>query len=139
MDRVRREQSQYYFSHLDVMRNVAQGDAGEARRLQPARMAAGLPLLRFPVVLGDANDKQSLLFDRGGVALGVSGMYPGTVSSIPQIAPRLAEGRFPRAEHLARCLVTLPTHSLVTAADRERICSLVNEMFRQRQQERIAS
>jgi hypothetical protein len=120
------------------MRNVAQGDAGEARRLQPARMAAGLPLLRFPVVLGDANDKRRLLFDRGGVRLGVSGMYPATVSPIPQIAPRL-ETRFPRAEYLARCLVTLPTHSLVTAADRERICSLVNEMFRQHQQERIAS
>jgi dTDP-4-amino-4,6-dideoxygalactose transaminase len=139
MDAVRRDQSQYYLSHLEVMRTAAQGDTGEARLLQPARLAVGLPLLRFPVVLRNANDKQRLLFDRGGVGLGVSGMYPGAVSSIPQIAPRLADTRFPRAEALARCLVTLPTHSLVTAVDRERICSLVNEMFRQHQQERIAS
>jgi hypothetical protein len=53
-------------------------------------------------------------------------MYPTSVGAIPQLQGRLSETHFPRAERMARSLVTLPTHPLVTARDRHRISAAVN-------------
>ena len=115
----RREQSAYYFANLDAMTRIY-------GREQPARMARGVPLLRFPLLVANADVKRRVLSERGGSALGMSGMYPDTVASIPQLAGHLPAGRFPRAEEIATTLVTLPTHPLVSNSDRSRICALVN-------------
>jgi dTDP-4-amino-4,6-dideoxygalactose transaminase len=85
----------------------------------------GVAHLRYPVVLADPAMKDSLLNERDGGAVGVSAMYPASVGAIPQLQGRLGEYHFPRAERMARTLVTLPTHPLVTIADRERICAAV--------------
>jgi perosamine synthetase len=54
------------------------------------------------------------------VAVGVAGMYPEPLYKLAELAPLLVErgDRLPGAEELARWLVTLPTHSLVTPQDR---------------------
>jgi len=45
---------------------------------------------------------------------------------LPQVRHRLVRaGRWPGAEELVRQLVTLPTHSLVSAADREDLLRLL--------------
>jgi dTDP-4-amino-4,6-dideoxygalactose transaminase len=85
--------------------------------------------LRFPVVLAEPAWKQTLLRERDGESLGISPMYPTSVGAIRQLRGRLAEYDFPRADAVARSLVTLPTHPLVTARDRERICAAVKTVM----------
>ena len=59
--------------------------------------------------------------------LGVTPGYPTTLAAPPPVRERLtrASGRWPGAEELVRQLVTLPTHSLVSAAEREALARLV--------------
>lgn len=106
---IRRDHVRFYASHVDGLRP---GHADDA-------------YLRYPVLLPDDGSKARLL-DRAG-DLGVSAMYPASVCAIPQLAPSLGRLAVPNADRLARTLVTLPTHPLVTATDRERIVALVNQ------------
>ncbi len=61
--------------------------------------------------------------------LGIAPGYPATLSELPALRARLAPasraGRFAGAETLVRELVTLPTHSLVTPAERRTIIGLL--------------
>lgn len=60
-------------------------------------------------------------------ALGVAPTYPSVLAAIPQVQARLVgpERAWPGAETLARELVTLPTHSLLGARDREALGRLL--------------
>ena len=129
LDAVRRENSEYYASHLHT---------ADGRGLQPLRVPLGTACLRFPVLLREPGDKRRL-FEQGGAALGMSPMYPATVAAIPQLTGRLRETSFPRAEAVAASLVTLPTHPLVTEVDRARICALLNDSSLCGQDARLAS
>jgi dTDP-4-amino-4,6-dideoxygalactose transaminase len=131
LDSIRREHSEYYLRHLDVFAEDA-----SVRSRQPA--GPGVALLRFPLLL-EPGLKQPLLAEERGVRLGMSGMYPATVAAIPQLAGRLPQVSFPRAEAVADTLVTLPTHPLVSEADRAAICARVNDAGRRRQRTRRAS
>lgn len=110
LNRVRREHASFYLSHV---RNV-RGDRA-------------IPYLRFPVLLEGSGVKNRLLVGQNGMALGMSGMYPATVAAIPELRGRLPETRFPEAERVAASLVTLPTHPLLSEADRDAVCALVNQ------------
>jgi dTDP-4-amino-4,6-dideoxygalactose transaminase len=110
LDAIRRRNTSHYAAHID--------GAWQDRR--------GIACLRFPVVLSDAARKQRLLNEQDGTALGICSMYPASVARIPRLQGRLREYDFPRAERVARSLVTLPTHPLVSARDRARICAAVN-------------
>ena len=59
--------------------------------------------------------------------LGVMPGYPATLVALAPVRERLARpaGRWPGAEDLVRQLVTLPTHSWVSTADREKILRLL--------------
>lgn len=61
------------------------------------------------------------------VRLGVVPSYPSTLAALPQLAGRLVRvtERWPGAEELVRRLVTVPTHSLLTAGDREALARLL--------------
>jgi dTDP-4-amino-4,6-dideoxygalactose transaminase len=131
LDSVRREHSEYYLQHLDVF-----AEDNIVRSRQPA--GSGVALLRFPLLL-EPGLKQRLLAEPHGVRLGMSGMYPATVAAIPQLGGRLPQISFPRAEAVASTLVTLPTHPLVTEADRAVICARVNDACRRQQWTRRAS
>ena len=71
--------------------------------------------LRFPVRLTVGGEAFSTRFR----ALGVAPGYPTSLFELSAVQERLVGGvqRFPGAEALARELVTLPTHSLLTAPD----------------------
>jgi len=85
------------------------GTAGYLRL--PLRLTCGLDALADPG-----------LARRIGVAAG----YPTTLAALPQVRQRLVgTGRWPGAEDLVRQLVTLPTHSLVSPADREGLLRLL--------------
>lgn len=108
LNEVRRAHGAYYLAHI----------AG-------ARGGASVPYLRFPVLFDDADVRRRVLADERARAVGISRMYPGTIGTIAQLQARLTERVFPRAERVAATLVTLPTHSLLTEADRDRVCAVI--------------
>ncbi|HKV71480.1 MAG TPA: hypothetical protein VJN62_09550, partial [Gemmatimonadales bacterium] len=78
----------------------------------PAGGAAGF--LRLPLRLAREHETDDV-----PVALGVARSYPSTLGVLPALKGHFAgAGALPGAESLARGLVTAPTHSRVTAADR---------------------
>ncbi len=83
--------------------------------------------LRFPAVLTDEKNRRYILNE--GHKLGISGMYPGTVSSIPELQPSLADDlrECPVSRRIASKLVTLPTHFGVKDSDIKKIADLVRE------------
>ena len=61
------------------------------------------------------------------LALGITRSYPKTLGALPVVRERLVgpAGPLPGAEELAARLVTLPTHSRLTEADRARLAETV--------------
>jgi len=58
--------------------------------------------------------------------LGVGRSYPGTLADLPELAPHLLAGKAcPGARRLVRELVTLPTHTRVSARERGELARLL--------------
>lgn len=98
-----------------VMRDVAE----QSRQIDTVRAVESgeSGYLRFPVLLrGDMHD---------GIALGIARGYPNPLSLEPEIQPCLVASSEPLhgAHELARRLVTLPTHHMVTSSDLERLAA----------------
>jgi hypothetical protein len=110
LNRARRDNAEFYVRNIRAARNYGED----------------VPYLRFPLVLRDPETKWRLLYENGGCALGLSGMYPTSVAGVRQLQGRIPDRRLAEAERVAASLVTLPTHPLVSDRDREKICSLVN-------------
>lgn len=90
-------------------------EAGIAGATIPAGGTAGF--LRLPLRL--TRDHEA---DAVPVALGVARSYPTTLGVLPALKGHFAgAGALPGAESLARGLVTVPTHSRITAGDRRAI------------------
>jgi perosamine synthetase len=101
---------------------LSTGRAGRPIQPQPG---ADPGYLRFPLrmtrgVLGFPG------LDRA-VRLGLAPVYPSPLSALPDLRGRLERHRpsWPGAEELAKRLVTLPTHSRISPADRARLLRLV--------------
>jgi dTDP-4-amino-4,6-dideoxygalactose transaminase len=80
--------------------------------------------LRFPLRL--PTGVESLAGE--AVHLGVAPSYPAPLSRLPQLAScrrSVGSDQFPGAEELARTLVTLPTHSLMLARERQGILRML--------------
>jgi dTDP-4-amino-4,6-dideoxygalactose transaminase len=60
--------------------------------------------------------------------LGIAASYPSTLAVLPQVRAGMSrtDSRWPGAEELVCDLVTLPTHSRVTAAERAQVLHLLN-------------
>ena len=95
----------------------------DVRTIMP--VAGGSPgFLRLPLLLarGLGGFADAGLARRVGVARG----YPTTLAALAPVAQRLVQkGHWPGAEQLVRELVTLPTHSWVSEADREGLVRLL--------------
>lgn len=93
---------------------------GSGSRVRPIRaLADGTPgYLRLPLRLADGLAGFSQ--PAAAMRLGLAPSYPSILPAIPQIGPWVddASSSWPGAEELVRTLCTVPTHSLVTAADR---------------------
>ncbi|MDQ3557287.1 MAG: hypothetical protein M3409_11010, partial [Gemmatimonadota bacterium] len=57
---------------------------------------------------------------RAALRLGITASYPSTLAALPEVRRRLADepGSYPGADSLVRELVTVPTHSRVSTAER---------------------
>ena len=109
---VRRANSDYYLNRVPTLHDFG----------------AGIPYLRFPVVL-DGERKRRVFRDLDGTSVGINGMYPSPVSRIPELVGRFRMGDFPEAERVAESLITLPTHPLVSEQDRARVCALLESVM----------
>jgi perosamine synthetase len=86
--------------------------------------------LRLPLLL--ARGWASILDPRRAQRLGVAPGYPSTLARLESVRARLAnpDQRWPGAEALVRELLTLPTHSRVSPAERRAILELLRRSGR---------
>jgi dTDP-4-amino-4,6-dideoxygalactose transaminase len=115
----------------------------EARRARAAALAAALrdvpglrmpgpaagaepACLRFPLLAEAPLDRDALVARLTAAGIGATTSYPGAILDIPELQPLLAgQPPTPGARHVARHIVTLPTHPYVTMEDVRRIGELV--------------
>jgi perosamine synthetase len=78
--------------------------------------------LRLPIFIDDARGRQRTIDALQEAGIGATGSYPASLADVPGLQPHLAGGpvRASGGRMVARQIVTLPTHALVTAADRAR-------------------
>ena len=99
----------------------------------PLRLPRGgaHPYLRLPMLVRDAREKLKLYTLSRKRGLGLSPAYPTPVSDIPGVTMS-TEGRdFPCARRVAASLLTIPTHHLVSEADKIAIAELCRDFRRQ--------
>lgn len=111
----RRQHAAHWMSSLP--RNLLNG----APPVLP-RSTAGY--LRFPLRI--QADAAHLVATDASRRAGIARSYPRPLGDLPAVMPRLVESsaQYPGAVALARELITLPTHSLLTDSDREVIVAL---------------
>ena len=120
-------------------------DEGQQRRTHAAEFAAGVaPLasvgtvrpgvggtpgyLRFPIRL--ARGLTGFSSSPAALRLGMATGYPATLAQLPAVRSRLTPvsarvNAWPGATELVNTLVTMPTHSLVTASERRAILAMI--------------
>jgi len=88
----------------------------------PQVHGASLPFLRLPLAVRnrEIRDRIAALSQEKG--LGISRMYPTPVNEIAEIRDHFVGMVFPVAHKIAECLLTLPTHHLLSKKDKEKIC-----------------
>lgn len=89
---------------------------------------AGTPgWLRFPLLVPDM--RRRLATDRTSARLGIMAGYPGGLGALPAVRERLVDGdrlrHWPGADDLVHCLLTLPTHSLLTPRERAQVVRIL--------------
>lgn len=97
----------------------------EEVQLDPIRLP-GIAYLRLPVVMPSVTDKQELCTAGKDLGLGVSALYPTSVSDISELKARFQGQQYPGADILADRLITLPVHHYVDERDVTRICEVLH-------------
>jgi dTDP-4-amino-4,6-dideoxygalactose transaminase len=85
--------------------------------------------IRFPVIAADAEIQRAALEKLRASGLGASGYYPSAVCDIEAARPHMlhVECHRPAAESVARRMLTLPTHPLVTPFDLQAMVRVLEE------------
>ena len=81
--------------------------------------------LRFPVVFDSEIVRETALRMLRDAGIGAGRMYPKTLASS---FPDFADGVYPGAEHVAHCLLTLPTHHYVMDRDIDRMVDIIGSI-----------
>lgn len=80
---------------------------------------------RLPIFIRDDHAKHALLVASSRQGLGISLTYPDAVDGIPFFREAHWQGSFPQARKIAREIVTLPMHPLLTDHNLERLSSVL--------------
>jgi perosamine synthetase len=85
--------------------------------------------IRLPVLAAHQELRQAVLARLQAAGLGASGYYPSAVCDIAAARSHWSapQGHCPVAESVARRVITLPTHPLVTVRDREAMIQILRE------------
>jgi perosamine synthetase len=94
--------------------------------LQAPRWASASPA-RLPVVMGsrEARDRMHALSEARGLGLGV--MYPTAINAIEELRAAVGGQDATAADLLADRLLTIPTHHLLSDADKQAVCELLRQ------------
>lgn len=101
----------------------------------PVARAAVVPYLRLPLLCAskESRDAACALADRRG--LGLSTMYPYPIDRIEELQGLLPEASaggkrtaFPAASTVSECLLTVPTHPLLSSDDISRLAAFIAEI-----------
>jgi dTDP-4-amino-4,6-dideoxygalactose transaminase len=84
--------------------------------------------LRFPVSINDRSFRKSILEKSQRKGLGIMHTYPDSINGIQELKEEFNGQNFPVAKILAKNLVTLPVHPLVSEQDMQRIIRLLTQM-----------
>lgn len=125
---VRRERAQTFLHHLQ------KSAAAEFAQPQGSKESV---YLRLPVCAVNRNEKSLLCALSRQQGLGISPFYPGAIKDIPELQGELSCEKTPGATRLVECLMTFPTHDLVTQHDIERICRAIQGIWDERDRKAI--
>jgi perosamine synthetase len=89
---------------------------------------SSVPYLRFPIVLGTPEARETLYARSQKRGLGLSVCYPTPVNDIPEIGCALNGRQFPSARRVAEHLLTLPTHHWLSEQDKTAIADLCRDV-----------
>lgn len=85
--------------------------------IAPAATAAPV-YLRMPILIDDLDTRRRVFERLDAAGIGATGSYPTSIADIPQLRDRLAgASTVAGGRYVAQHIVTLPTHSFVSAAD----------------------
>lgn len=82
-------------------------------------------LIRFPLLVADLEKRAKLLREAERQGLGIMPAYPEPVNMIPELAGLIDGAPCVAADQLARELITLPVHSMVSPQDQVRISNFL--------------
>lgn len=94
------------------------------RLRRPDFAGPAVPYLRFPVLVDSRETRDRIYALSQARGLGISQMYPSPIHEVPEIQEAFQDRSFPGAAEIARRLLTLPTHPLVSERDKEAIIAL---------------
>ncbi len=111
---IRHYNSRWYCEHLG------------GRAFAGGPVEKGYPFLRYPFIVKDRRVRDTLLRDLKSAGTGASLLYPCPLNRLPVLRDVLEDDRpYPNSQMLSETLITLPVHSGVNNAVRERIESIV--------------
>jgi perosamine synthetase len=116
---------------IDWRRRLAEATAVRARRAGSLSQVIGInrsgerPCIRLPLLCESRQERDRLYEESQRRGLGFSLMYPTAVSAIPELHSHIDRRRFPHAERVAECLLTLPVHPLVSDDD----CGVIQQVL----------
>jgi dTDP-4-amino-4,6-dideoxygalactose transaminase len=117
-------------AQLDGVNRVRRGNGRQlSEYLQKVSFLQTIPVtekavpiyLRMPVVIDSYSRSEQLVRVLWQANIGVGRMYGRT---LPQLFPQYAALPTPGADHIAECLLTLPTHHFLAEADISRILEI---------------
>ena len=98
-----------------------------ARQVGGASRRDRLPYLRLPLLCETREERDRLLRESDRRGLGFSVMYPSALHEVPELGRFNLTGRYPGAERLAACLLTVPVHPFVSNEDGDCIGALLSD------------
>lgn len=81
-----------------------------------------IPFLRLPFLVKNRQMRDKIFMHSREKGMGINRMYPTPINEIKEITDQFEGAIFPSARAIAECLVSLPTHQLLSMKDKERIC-----------------
>jgi len=82
-------------------------------------------MIRFPVLVADADARQKVLQESERMGLGISAGYPDTIDGVVELGLAEDGNRFPMAKGIAVKIICLPVHPFVRGVDIKRIMNIV--------------
>jgi len=93
------------------------------------RLVPDYPYLRYPLLMDDVDLRNRILEALVAQGTGATGSYPAPLNQLPKLNDVLKDSRiYNNARKISTSIVTLPLHSGVKEADREKIVRIVRQV-----------